>query len=106
MSLLFFIVELSHPYMTPGKTIALTKWAFVGKIMSQLFNTLRSSLVAQSVKNLPALQKTQVRSLAWEDPLDKELATHSSILAWKILLTEKPGGYSPGGHKSRTSLSD
>ena len=54
----FFIVQLSHPYMTPGKTIALTRWAFVGKIMSQLFNTLRSSLVAQSVKNLPALVMT------------------------------------------------
>ena len=52
---LFSIVQLSHPYMTPRKTIALTRWAFVGKIMSLLFNTLRSSLAAQSVKNLPAV---------------------------------------------------
>ena len=51
-----------------------------------------SSLVAQSVKNLPAVQETQVRSLGWEDPLEKEMATHSSILAWKILWTEEPGG--------------
>ena len=42
-----------------------------------------SSLVAQMVKNLPAVQKTQVRSLGWEDPLEKAMATHSSILAWK-----------------------
>ena len=96
------MVQLSHPYTTTGKTIALTRWAFVGKIMSPFFNTLRSSLVAQLVKNPPAVQKTQVQSLSWEDPLDKELATHSSILAWKILGTEKPGGYSPGGHKSPT----
>ena len=41
-------------------------------------------LVAQMVKNLPAMQETQVQSLAWEDPLEKALATHSSILAWRI----------------------
>ena len=51
-----------------------------------------ASLVAQSVKNLPAVQETQVRSLCWEDPLEKEMATHSSILAWKISWTEEPGG--------------
>ena len=51
-----------------------------------------ASLVAQSVKNLPAVQETQVWSLGQEDPLEKEMVTHSSILAWKIPLTEKPGG--------------
>ena len=51
-----------------------------------------ASLVAQSVKNLPAVQETQVRSLGWEDPLKKKMATHSSILAWKISWTEEPGG--------------
>ena len=51
-----------------------------------------ASLVAQSVKNLPAVQKTRVRSLSWEDPLEKEMATHSSIFAWKISWTEEPGG--------------
>ena len=49
------------------------------------------TLVAQTVKNLPAMQETQVRSLSWEDPLEKEMATHSSILAWKISWTGKPG---------------
>ena len=50
-----------------------------------------ASLVAQLVRNLPAVQETQVRSLGWEDPLEKEMATHSSILAWKIPWTEEPG---------------
>ena len=49
-------------------------------------------LVTQSVKNLPAVQETWVRSLGWKDPLEKEMATHSSILAWRILWTEEPGG--------------
>ena len=51
-----------------------------------------ASLVAQSVKNLPAMQETWVQSLGQEDPLEKETATHSSILAWRIPWTEKPGG--------------
>ena len=46
-------------------------------------------------KRLPAIQETWVRSLGWEDPLEKEMATHSSILAWKIPWNEEPGGYSP-----------
>ena len=44
------------------------------------------------VKNLSAMQETQVQSLCWEDPLEKGIATHSSILAWKITRTEAPGG--------------
>ena len=50
------------------------------------------SLVAQSVKNQPAMQETWVQSLGQEDPLEKEMATHSSILAWRIPWTERPGG--------------
>ena len=49
-------------------------------------------LVAQIVKNLPATQETQVRSLSWEDPLEKGMATHSSILAWRLSWTEQHGG--------------
>ena len=49
-----------------------------------------ASLVAQMVKRLPAVQETQVRSLGREDPLEKEMATYSSILAWRIPWTEKP----------------
>ena len=48
------------------------------------------SLMAQMVKNLPAIQKTQVQSLVWEDPLEKEMAIHSSTIAWKIPWTEEP----------------
>ena len=51
-----------------------------------------ASLVTQTVKNLPAMQKTQVRFLGWEDPLEEKTATHSSTLAWRIPWTEEPGG--------------
>ena len=51
-----------------------------------------ASLVAQMVKNLPAIQETQVRSLGQEDALEKGMATHSSILVWRIPCTEEPGG--------------
>ena len=49
------------------------------------------SLVAQMVKNLPEMQETQVQSLGWEDPLEKGLAAHSTIIAWKIPWTKEPG---------------
>ena len=52
----------------------------------------RASLVAQLVKNLPAMRETQVQSLSWEDPLEEGMATHSSLLAWRIPWTEEPGG--------------
>ena len=51
----------------------------------------QASLVAQAVKNLPAMQETRVQSLGWEDPLEKGMATHSSILPWRISWTEEPG---------------
>ena len=63
----FFMVQLSQPYMTTGKTIALTRWTYVGKVMSLLFNML-SSLV-----------------------MEKAMAPHSSTLAWKIPWMEEPG---------------
>ena len=56
-----------------------------------------ASLVAQRVKHLPAVQETWVRSLGWEDPLEKKMATHSSILAWRIPWTEEPGGLESTG---------
>ena len=52
----------------------------------------QASLLAQMVKNLPAMQETCVPSLAWEDSLEKEMATHSSILAWRIPQKKMPGG--------------
>ena len=57
-------------------------------------------MVAQMAKNPPAIQETQVQSLGWEDPLEKGMATHSILLAWRILWTEEPGRlYSRWGHK-------
>ena len=59
-----------------------------------------ASLVAQMVKRLPAIQETRVQSLGWENPLEKEMATHSTTLAWKIPWTEEPGmGLQRVGHE-------
>ena len=102
--------------MTIGKNIALTRQTFVGKVISLLFNVLcrliitflprskclliswlQFSLVAQMVKHLPTTWETWVRSLGQEDPLEKEMATHSSTLAWRIPWTEDPGRLQPMG---------
>ena len=60
-----------------------------------------ASLVDQTVKSMPAMWETQVLSLGQEDPLEKEMTAHSSILVWRIPWTEEPGGYSPWGHRVR-----
>ena len=81
--------NVGHPGSIPGEMIGYPlqySWA---------------SLVAQMVNNLPAIQETWIRSLGWEDPLEKGKATHSSILAWRI-----PGTTVHGVAKSRTQLSD
>ena len=86
--------------VTYGKFQELERWE------RKLCDGLRISLqeeVAQMVKNVPAIQETQVQFLGQEDPLEKEMATHSSILAWEIPWTEKPGGLqSMGSQKSQT----
>ena len=61
---------------------------------------VRASQVAQMVKCLPTMWETQVRSLGWEDSLEKEMATHSSTLSWKILWMEEPGGLQSMGLQS------
>ena len=58
--------------------------------------------MAQLVKNPPAVRETWVQSLGWEDPLEKDMATHSTILAWIILGTEEPGGLQSMGSQSQT----
>ena len=60
--------------------------------MQRLLSLLYAPKVAQLVKNPPAVQETWVLSLGWENPLEKEMATHSSILSWKIPWTEETGG--------------
>ena len=59
--------------------------------------------MAQRLKRLPAMWETWVQSLGWEHPLEKEMAIHSSTIAWKIPWTEEPGTYSPWGHKELDS---
>ena len=58
--------------------------------------------MAQTVKTLPAVQETQAQSLGWKEPLEKEIATHSSIIAWEIPWTEEPAGLYSWGSKSWT----
>ena len=65
-----------------------------------------TSLVAQTVKNPPVIQETWVPSLGWKDPLEKEMATHFSILAWEIPWTEELGGLPSMGSQSLTRLND
>ena len=68
------------------------KYSCQGKKRGQLRYGIRASLVAQMVKNLPAMRDTWIRSLGREDLLEKGMATHSSILAWRIPWEEEPGG--------------
>ena len=77
-------------------------------IASSVFTLTWSSLVTQMVKNLPAVQESRIRSPDWDDSLEKEIAIHSSILAWKISWTEEPGrlqsmGSQRGGHDWATN---
>ena len=95
--------------MTTRKTIALTRRTFVGEVISLLFNKLSrlvitflprskrlliswASLVAQMVRNRPVIWESSVRSLGWKDPREEDMATHYSILAWRIPWTEEPYG--------------
>ena len=79
---------LNAPFVIPDET----KLSCVNIILY-----LRAALVAQTVKNLPAMQETWVWSLGGENPLDEEMATFSSILAWRISWTEGPGGLQSTG---------
>ena len=97
-------------YTEPGHLIrSLSGRAFLCLVVSMIYFCLYffggASLVAQTVKRLPAIWNTWVRSLGQEDPLEKEMATHSSTFAWKIPWTEEPGRLH-GVTKSRTRLSD
>ena len=107
----FFMVQLSHPYMTTGKTIALTRWTFVGKVMSLLFNMLSRLVIAFLPKSkglliswlqspsAVILEPKKIKSLAvsivspsiCHEVMGLAMAPHSSTLAWKIPWTEEPG---------------
>ena len=64
----------------------------LGPLIYMCLGNSRASLIAQLGKNLPSVQETWVQFLCWEDPLEDEMATHSSIFAWRISWTEEPGG--------------
>ena len=94
--------SLLCPWNSPGKNTG------VGchSLLQEIFPTQGSNLLcrqtlyhSQLVRNPPAVWETWVQSLGWEDLLEKGIATHSSILAWRIPWTEEPVGYSPGGCK-------
>ena len=71
-----------------------------------LIRGFKASLVAQMVKNPPAMWETWVGSLGWKDSLEKGMASHSSILSWRIPWTEEPGRLQSIGSQSRTRLND
>ena len=74
-----------------GVSCSGTCWPLGGAWFQCRYGGFWTSLVAQTVKRLPTMWETRVRSLGQEDPLEKEMGTHSSILVWKIPWTEKPG---------------
>ena len=82
---------LYSPWNSPGQNTGMGCLSLLQGIFLE-GRSQGSSLVAQSIKNMPAIQETQVQFLGREDTLEKEMATHSSILAWRTLWTEKRGG--------------
>ena len=94
-------------HLDPGSSLSLpsgTSFSTSGSTFQNLLPGSWASLVAQTVKNLPAVQKTRVQSLGQEDPLEKGMATHPSILAWRIPWTEEPSRLqSMGSHESDTT---
>ena len=80
-------------------------WEVRVRATSQTASNYLDSLVSQRVENLPAVQETRVLSVGQKDPLKKGVATHSSILAWRIPYSEEPGGLQSMGSQSQTPLS-
>ena len=120
----FFTVQLSHPYMTTGKTTALTRWTFVGKVMSLLFNMLSRVITGEGngtplqysclenpmdggawLATVHGVTKSWIRLSDFTfsfhfHALEKEMVTHSSVLAWRIPGTGEPGRLpSLGSHR-------
>ena len=97
---------LNSEYVLPPNFMSLLKPQNVALFGNRIFAVvikmrsywIGASLVAQTVKSMPVIQETQLQSLDQEDPLEKSIATHSSILARRIPWTEEPVGYSPWGH--------
>ena len=111
MMLVFLIFSfkpaLSLSSFTLIKRLFSSSWLSALRVVSSAYlSLLMASLVPQRIKRLPAMQEARVRSLGWEDPPEKEMATHSSIIAWRIPWTEEPGGPQSMGSQSWTRLSN
>ena len=90
--------RLLRPQDSPGKNSGVScRFLLHLKHLGIGISLYRASLVAQRLKRLPAVWETWVRSLGWEDALEKEMATHSSMLAWRIPWMEDPGGLQSTG---------
>ena len=88
-----YSLKSSHTHLLPeSKVCSLHLCLFCLCFLIHCLGWSQTSLVAETVKRLPTMRETQVQSLGWEDLLEKEMATHSSILAWEIPWTEEPGG--------------
>ena len=87
-AIIFYIPTSMHPWWN----LVLSVFLILAILMG-----IWASLVAQRLKRLPPMRETRVRSLGWEDPLEKEMATHSRILAWRIPWTKEPGGLQSTG---------
>ena len=84
-----------------GHSLASWITTIITEYHSEFFHDIQvTSLVAQSVRTLPVMWETPVQFLGWEDPLEKEMATHSSIFHWRISQTEEPGGLQCMGSQS------
>ena len=107
---ILIIVVLYMEQLEIIKCVASALFSFLRIALVYIYGLLwfhtGASLVAQMVKNLPAMQETQVKSLGREDPLGKRMAIHSSILAWRIPWTEEPGRvvFSTSVKKKKSSL--
>ena len=105
-----WVPESSMPTMKSRRKLSIVRFSVSNRqfFLFEVSFTYRASEVAQTVKSLPAVQKAWVRSLGQKDPLEKEMATHSSILTWKILWIEEPGRWQTVHRvtKSQTWLRD
>ena len=97
---LLFPLKSEARYMPISQTFVLVLTRVIWLQFSHIYAIKWASLVAQMVKNLPTMQETRFQSLGLEDPLEKAIATHSSILAWRIPWTEEPGGLQSIGSQS------
>ena len=95
-------MSLKSPVLAGGFFTSSATWEAPDLVLAPSYSPKWASLVAQMVKNLPSMQETRVRSLVWEDPLEKGMVNHSSVLAWRIPWTEEPGELVYGVTKSRT----